>query len=116
MAAATSADSSMYTMAFTDTAVPPSNTQNTNDLSDGAKAGIGLGVSFGILLLLGVIAGVYLASRRRGRATRSDPALIQYAADGPQFSRAPSYELIEQRRTSKTPAQQEPAEIMSLYR
>ncbi|KAI0116211.1 hypothetical protein F4776DRAFT_314475 [Hypoxylon sp. NC0597] len=117
MPVATGADNSIDTgtATFTHTTSPTSDIQNTSNLSAGAKAGIGLGVSFGSLLFLGVVAGVYLASRRKDRDTKDDPTLIHNAAGESHFYKMPSYELDEQRRTLEMSAQREPAELMSSY-
>ncbi|OTA95258.1 hypothetical protein M434DRAFT_29127 [Hypoxylon sp. CO27-5] len=113
---ATSANNSIdITPTFTYTDMATSDTPNTGNLSAGAKAGIGFGVSFGFLVLLGVVGGVYLAGRRRGRAAQEEPTLIHNAAGASQFFKTQSYELDEQRRTLEMSAQREPAELMSSY-
>ncbi|KAI0838384.1 hypothetical protein F5Y06DRAFT_45327 [Hypoxylon sp. FL0890] len=112
---ATSADNIILSTSSTPTVSPSSDVQNTNDLSVGAKVGIGLGVSFGSFLLFGVIVAAYLAGKRKGSAKYDDSALIRNAADRPQASKMPGYELDEQRRTLEMSAQREPAELMSSY-
>ncbi|KAI1139141.1 hypothetical protein F5Y05DRAFT_339681 [Hypoxylon sp. FL0543] len=114
--AATSTNSPVQNTASAETLSPSPSTENTSGLSVGAKAGIGIGVAFGSLLLLGAIAAAYLVGRRKGRATQGDPALIHDAGEGSMMSKMPpSYELEEQRRTMEMSAHREPAELMSSY-
>ncbi|KAI9662259.1 MAG: hypothetical protein M1821_008426 [Bathelium mastoideum] len=73
----------------------PSPTQTTSDsgLSSGAKAGIGVGVAFGVLGILALLATVFLLRRRRRGGNEGAAALAAQEKDQQTDTRYNKYEL-----------------------
>ena len=54
---------------------PASTTGSSNVLSAGAKAGVGIGVVVGVLVLAGLLWFAYMMGKRRSRAASSNPPM-----------------------------------------
>lgn len=63
--------SSLPSFSSTTTSAPPVTT-NTSGLSSGAKAGIGVGVSLGVVGICSLLAALFLIRRHRKKTTLAD--------------------------------------------
>ncbi|KAI8961431.1 hypothetical protein F5Y11DRAFT_226200 [Daldinia sp. FL1419] len=84
------------------------------DLTLGAKVGIGLGVSLGVLFIFGAIIIAYIIGKRKGRHNKG-LILGTKSAEGIQYPSAPKYELSDQQRVLEMATYSEPVELMSSH-
>ncbi|KAI0848733.1 hypothetical protein F5Y00DRAFT_262204 [Daldinia vernicosa] len=105
MPIATSSQNLEHSVISTPTTEASSDIHESNNLSIGAKVGIGLGVSLGVLFFLGITVVAYIIGKRKGHN----------ADKGCQDPQAPKYELDEQRRVLEMATYREPVELMSSH-
>ncbi|OTB07422.1 hypothetical protein M426DRAFT_251140 [Hypoxylon sp. CI-4A] len=108
---ATSASMPIETSAVPVSASDESNSQSTTSISHNAKIGIGLGISFGVLLFLGSVLGAYRLGVRKGSRIQQGSTLDSGVKGMGQGMMMPVHELNEQRRTLEMSAQKEPTEL-----
>ncbi|KAI1654339.1 hypothetical protein F4813DRAFT_392844 [Daldinia decipiens] len=90
-------------------------TARANSLSVGAKVGIGLGVSLGVLFFLGSVSAAYIIGMRKGRSTTIEIGSKASSSEADTNTTGPGYELDEQRRALEMASYREPVELMSSY-
>ncbi|KAI0121887.1 hypothetical protein F4814DRAFT_457776 [Daldinia grandis] len=101
----TSSQSFEHSIMSTQTTEADSDVHESNNLSVGAKVGIGLGVSLGVLFFLGATVVAYIIGKRKGHG----------AYKGSLDPQAPKYELEEQRRVLEMATYREPVELMGSH-
>ncbi|KAI1377988.1 hypothetical protein F4677DRAFT_32095 [Hypoxylon crocopeplum] len=111
--AASNMDSSGSSMVSAQTDSPSSTTvYTTSSLSTGAKLGLGLGVPFGILVVVGAVAVAYLLGRRKGHSAHESPGPSAIISQGEAIPRKPKYELHGQSKILEMSSLREPVELM----
>ncbi|XXH01991.1 hypothetical protein Hte_008355 [Hypoxylon texense] len=98
------------------TSVAPTVQTASSRLSTEAQIGLGVGISFGVLVFIGAVGAAYLLGRRKRHGPRDKPAVNMNTDREKRDLAIPSYELEEQRRTVELSSQREPAELMGSYR
>ncbi|KAI1645224.1 uncharacterized protein F4817DRAFT_344101 [Daldinia loculata] len=94
----------------------PTPAAETNNLSVGAKVGIGLGVSLGVLFFISTTLAAYIIGRRKGRRINKFAGSNTSGSEGKYGSGVPEEQFNEQRSMVEMSADREPAELMSLQR